>query len=609
MKAARAHPRNDALSPGRARPRHTDKSDAQKVNSFARSTHPVSRAALYAELDRLLAGRWSPVSLLPFLEWVQDTLRLPDAKGNPQPFSFCFAPYQKETAEAIFDPRNQEVIFQLFSRGGKTRILLAAIGYCIAQLRRRIVVMWPTQGQGKRWSKDEFSGDLLRWNPDIAGLFRDGEGRRRGSNTTMHKEFLGGILAIVGANVAGDIRREKGSLLYVDECDAIPPYANPEGDPLKILKKRGSEFADVIAVFCSYPSVKGRSRIEAMLAKTDCRQWFVRCLLCDGEPFIMHRTGLDPFNDKFKRSKLLYDPDRPQDARLECPNCRGHLDDTARYRMMMGGDPKNPRFDLWKPTRPFGGKAGFHANSLLWPHPPKPSFPGGYLQELAQEMIDVEHADNPKNAERVLINTCDAETFAHECEAKAAYSTLYLRREDYHPDEMLPAGVLFILAFWDVQKDRVEGEIVGYGLNAQTWGLGYHVIKGSPLVPPNVGVWAEIERIHRMTNFPHPGGRNLHVSGGLVDCGSWKDFVCAFTRPRARLKIFASRGSPSQRGIVGHNAAIERCRLPNDYVLKFARRMISRNEKSVTRVFRHLNALGHLNRRQLERLMPKRMLG
>jgi len=134
-----------------------------------------------------------------------------------------------------------------------------------------------------------------------------------------------------------------------------------------------------------------------------------------------------------------------------------------------------------------------------------------------------------------------------------------LRREDYRPYEMLPAGVLYILAFWDVQKNRVEGEIVGYGLNAQTWGLGYYVFKGSPLVPPNVGVWAEIERTHQLTNFPHPGGGpNLRISGGLVDCGNWKDSVCAFTRPRAKMRIFASRGSSSQRGIVGHKAPATR---------------------------------------------------
>jgi hypothetical protein len=46
------------------------------------------------------------------------------------------------------------------------------------------------------------------------------------------------------------------------------------------------------------------------------------------------------------RTQLLYDRDRPQDARLECPFCKAQLTDQQRYQMMMGGDPSNPRYDL-----------------------------------------------------------------------------------------------------------------------------------------------------------------------------------------------------------------------------------------------------------------------
>ena len=79
----------------------------------------------------------------------------------------------------------------------------------------------------------------------------------------------------------------KARVLYADEIDAIKEIISDEGDQLSIFKKRGSEFADTIEIYCSYPSVKRKSRIEAKLLKSDYREWFVTCVKCGGEPYIM----------------------------------------------------------------------------------------------------------------------------------------------------------------------------------------------------------------------------------------------------------------------------------------------------------------------------------
>ena len=75
-----------------------------------------------------------------------------------------------------------------------------------------------------------------------------------------------------GANAPGDMRRAKGSLLYADEIDAIKRNESDEGDPLAIFKKRGDEFRDTIRAFMSYPSVRGLSNIDAMMAETLVRK-------------------------------------------------------------------------------------------------------------------------------------------------------------------------------------------------------------------------------------------------------------------------------------------------------------------------------------------------
>ena len=78
--------------------------------------------------------------------------------------------------------------------------------------------------------------------------------------------------------------------------------------------------------------------------------------------------------------------------------------------MMMGGDPEKPRYDLWRATREFRGRAGFHANSMLWPHKfgdPDylAKYPGGYLHELAEKMLAVETSENPERSRRECWST------------------------------------------------------------------------------------------------------------------------------------------------------------------------------------------------------------
>jgi phage terminase large subunit GpA-like protein len=515
-----------------------------KTRAIPADQYAIELPALLAALDSIRLRAFAPLSTVAPREFAERTMRMPDAHGATRPFSFDFAPYQLQPYLELFNRRNQEVCMMMASRLGKSRIVLTALGFKILHEPCRIGVMWPVEGDAKLWSKDDFMGELVEPTPEIAALIDDATGQRKSANTLLHKRFLGGLIQMFGANAPGRVRRFKGALLYADEIDAIHIQQNDEGNILLIFKKRGAEFADVIEIYCSYPSLKGRSNIESKMLTSDWRVWLSTCLLCGGEPLVMHRTGQVHYPDGFKRTRLLYDRDRPQDARLECPHCLGLLTDQQRYHMMLGGDPKRPRFDLWHPTRPFTGKAGFHAGAMLWPHPVDPlKYPGGFLQLVAQQEIDAENADNPERARRVIVNTIDSDCYESELDAKPEHSVLFNRREKYDPAKMLPAGVLWIAFACDVQADRIEVEIAGFGEKGHTWGLAYHVIKGTPMTTPDKGVWAELDRIISTTTYPHPSGKVLRISAGLIDRGYKPDHVLAFTRARVRSGIFASRGS------------------------------------------------------------------
>jgi phage terminase large subunit GpA-like protein len=487
---------------------------------------PLSLAAYRLALAATLQRNFAPWTIRDPFAWAEQIRRLPDDHGATRPFSFEYAPYQREMYAALFEPRNQEVVFQLFSRGGKSEVVLNALGYLIHERPCRIGVMWPVEGDGKLWSKDDFMGALIGPTPELLELIPNESGRRRRNSTLLHKQFPGGSIQILGANAPGRVRRVKARFLYADEIDAIETTSAGEGDILAIFKKRASEFADRIEVYCSYPKIKRQSRIEAKRLESDDRHWFVTCPLCGGEPFVLHRP-----------SQLRFDPERPHEARLECPRCRGLLTDSQRHHMARAG--------FWRATRPFTGKAGFHAGSLLWPHNFEDpaylqKYPGGYLHELAQQVIDAERADNPEHARMVLVNTCDAETYERDLDKKPEHTALYNRREKYDPREVLPEGVLLLTLGGDIQKDRGEFFILGWGEKSQSWGIDHWKVTGSPLDP---AFWEQIDKRLEQAAWKHPSGHYLRIAAGLIDCNYKPDETKAFTRRLARRQIFASRGS------------------------------------------------------------------
>ena len=450
---------------------------------------------------------------LSAVEWSEQVRRM---EGNRR-FRFDFAPYQREMMETPYREDVQMTVFQLASRMGKTEVISNIIGHSIAERPRRILVMYPTISQSEKWSKETFMAELVNPTPDLSCLVGDDAGKRKSGNTILHKLFPGGVLNAFGSNAPGEMRRAKGNLICADEIDAVESSESDEGDALEILWVRGSEYPDTIKIAASYPSVKGRSKIEALLLQSDYRKWFVPCAHC-GESFVLHRD------------QLRYDANDPESAWLVCPANECKINDDERMDMIRKGE--------WRATLPFTGIAGFHGSRMMSPHPPQKGFKS-HLHWAAVEELKIEKSENREKAKRVLVNTFDAETYQAPEEEKPSPDDMFSERYDYLSSGFIPAGVLVVCCGVDVQGDRLEAELVGFGLNGQEWGLGYHVLPGQTTEPD---VWGKLDDL-LATEFNHPSGKKLGVVCACIDSKFRPDHVRAFTRPRQARRIFPIIGS------------------------------------------------------------------
>jgi phage terminase large subunit GpA-like protein len=116
-------------------------------------------------IRELRVRSFSPWAIMPPDEWATAVRRMPDEHGATKPFTFSYAPYEREMFDECFNPRNQEVVFQLYSRGGKSEVVLNVLGWTIDQRPCRIGCMWPTLGQAKKWSKDDLMTALIEPTP------------------------------------------------------------------------------------------------------------------------------------------------------------------------------------------------------------------------------------------------------------------------------------------------------------------------------------------------------------------------------------------------------------------------------------------------------------
>lgn len=88
-------------------------------------------------------------------------------------------------------------------------------------------------------------------------------------------------------------------------------------------------------------------------------------------------------------------------------------------------------------------------------------------------------------------NTILGETYEQESETPE-WQRLYETREDY-PMGVVPRDGLFLTAGVDIQKNRIECEVVAWGRQKQSWSVDFTfwmVIPRSPRFGPNWPMWS-----------------------------------------------------------------------------------------------------------------------
>ena len=445
-------------------------------------------------------------------EWA-DEYRVLSAESSAEPGRWHTdkAPYQREIMDAIGDARTRRVVIMCAAQLGKTELLLNILAYFMAYSPAPILVMQPTLDMGQTFSKDRLA-PMIRDTPALRDLV-DIKSRYSG-NTILKKNFPGGHVTIVGANSAAGLASRPIKVLLADEVDRYPESAGSEGDPLSLAQKRQTTFWDKKTVMVSTPVLKGYSRIETEYNQSTKEEWNVPCPKCG------HLQPLAWANVVFDSSDLTKEPT------YRCERCGEESGEYAWKAQGINGKfvAENPEAE----TR------GFHLNTLA-------STFCGWKEIVQKFLVAKEQLDqgNPEGM-KVWVNTELGETWEERGDTVEDIE-LFNRREIY--DAEVPDGVIALTAGVDVQDDRFEVEVVGWGAGKENWGIRYQKIYGDLLKDQ---VWQDLDNF-LLTGFQKKDGSTLHILSTCIDSGGhFTDAVYRFTKERINRRVWAVKGKGGQ---------------------------------------------------------------
>lgn len=455
-------------------------------------------------LDEAIAKALKPPPKLTVSEWA-DAYRVlsSEAAAEPGKWSTSRAEYQRGMMDAVSDPSIETIVLMTCAQVGKTELINNVVGYHIHQDPAPMLVVQPTLEMAQTWSKDRLS-PCLRDTPVLAGKVKDPRSRDSG-NTTLHKSFAGGHVTACGANSPSSLASRPCRIILCDEVDRYPLSAGTEGDPVSLAKKRSSTFWNRKIILVSTPTEKGASRIEQAYDESDQRKYFVQCPDCDEYQVL-------------KWSQVKWEDQNPYSARYTCECCGTLWDDTARFRAI--------RYGEWRATSEAKGKiAGFHLNGLYSPWTP--------LYEAVSDFLASKR--DPMRL-KTWVNTFLGETWEEQGDRIDEFD-LIERCEDWGKD--LPEDVLLLTAGVDVQDNRLEVEIVGWGRGEESWSISYQTIYGDPSTSE---LWARLDTVLQ-EKFTHPTLGEMIVRGACVDSGGhYTQQVYNYARLRAGRRVFAIKG-------------------------------------------------------------------
>jgi phage terminase large subunit GpA-like protein len=450
---------------------------------------------------------WKPPKNLLVSEWADEYRRLsPESSAEPGQWRTDRVPYLKSVLDAINNPAVEEIIVCSSAQIGKTELLLSVLGYFAHQDPSPILFVLPTIELAETISKDRLS-PMIRDTPVLKKRFAANK-TRQSNSTILHKIFDGGRITLCGSNSPASLSSRPCRIILCDEVDRFTNTVT-EGDVVNLAKKRASTFFNRKFILTSTPTLTDTSRIWWAYQASDQQRFFVPCPHCKESQVLMWK-------------QVKWEKESPELAWYECEYCGEGISNVEKNKAIRQGQWRSTA----APPKGREGAKGFHVSAFY--------SPWMTLGDVVKEFLSAK--DDPALLQ-TWTNLCLGEPWNEDEGEQVEWQQLIERCEPYAP-LTVPNGALLLTAGVDVQSDRLEVSVWGWGSKEESWLIYHAVLWGEPL---EQSVWTELD-LFLDTTFDHESGATLKISATAIDTGYLSNEIYNFVRLRPGRGLYATKG-------------------------------------------------------------------
>lgn len=466
------------------------------------------------QLKKILRGSLKPTPKVSVSRWSDTYRMLPSDSPEPGRWRSSRVPYMREVMDAFTDGKVSRVVVKAASQISKTECLLNVVGRYAQLAPAPIMIIQPTLSDAQDFSKVRLS-KMIADTKSLTPLFYERLKTRDANQTILSKFYKGGRIILVGANSPSGLASRPIKILLCDEVDRYPPTASKEGDPITIATARTSNYFDAKIGIFSTPTIKGASRIDVEYELGTQEEWSYRCPNC-GEWHVLDyrdmQVASDIKKDEAGNRKVIV-----HEVKWRCPDCALEFGEQQMRRAAQAYQIKNP-------DALANGVRSFYVNGF--------SSPWLGWKGIMRQWLE---AQGDPTREAVIMNTRFGLSYEQAGEVEDDKKFVD-GMEDYGAE--LPAGVLLLTAGVDVQKNRLEYSVVGWGAGFEAWTICHDKILGDP---QERNVWNHLT-VALSRQFTFADGTGLKVARAFIDSGFATSYVYEHCRANMRAGHFAIKG-------------------------------------------------------------------
>jgi phage terminase large subunit GpA-like protein len=518
-----------------------DEHQAESAEAAAvrRQLHELVAAAIARGLAPLKVPK--PVRLS---RWAEDHFYL-TAEASYVEGRWHSWPFQRALLDLMGSDQVRMVDFRKSKRVGYTKCLLAKVAYTAEHKRRNQLLYQPTDDDRDDFVTDELE-PVLR-DVDVVKAVFPKFNRKSKDNTLRKKKFTTGVLHLRGGKAAKNYRRLTVDDVHYDELDAFDRDIESEGTATKLGDGRleGATFPKSIRG--TTPKTKGASNIEDAEAEASLRfRYHVACPHCD-------TFGPIEWGGKRLAHGMKWQRGRPETVQHICQHCGVGMTPAQYFAVWEHGRWIAHDGDHWLDDDPaltdivLRRADGTVVPWALHPHVALHVWAAYSPQTTWQAIVEqflsaAEKAKRGDDSElKTFINTVLGETYEERSEAADESELEKRAKAESYALRTVPRGCLLLTAGVDVQDNRFEAVVWGWGRGEEMWVVDHMVLDANPADERD---WQRLDTYLQSRFQQEWHGGQMGIEAVAIDTGGhFTHQVYNYVRQREHRRIVGVRGS------------------------------------------------------------------